>query len=268
MTDQLTATEPVLYELCGAVALLTLNRPERLNAWSNDLEDRYFELLDRIEDDPDVRAVVVTGAGRGFCAGADMDDLDLVGSADLELTLARPRPQSFPLSVRKPMIAALNGAAAGLGLVQALYCDIRFATPTAKLTTAFALRGLIAEHGISWILPRLVGQANALDLLLSGRVVRGEEALAMGLVNRLVAPEALVDEAVEYARSLADASSPVAMATIKQQVQRHMDSTLAHAIAESDALMRQSFEWPDVREGVSSYLEGRPPAFPSLPARS
>lgn len=268
MTDQLTATEPVLYEHRGAVALLTLNRPERLNAWSNDLEDRYFELLDRIEDDPDVRAVVVTGAGRGFCAGADMQDLDLAGTPDLKVALARPRPRSFPMTVRKPMIAALNGAAAGLGLVEALYCDIRFATPTAKLTTAFAQRGLIAEYGISWILPRLVGQANALDLLLSGRVVQGEEAVTMGLVNRLVTPEALVEEAVAYAQSLADASSPLSMATIKQQVQRHMDSTLAEAVADSDALMRESFEWPDVREGVSSYLERRPPAFAPLPARS
>lgn len=268
MADQLTATEPVLYELRGAVALLTLNRPDRLNAWSNDLEDRYFELLDRVEDDPDVRAVVVTGAGRGFCAGADMDDLDLAGTTDLQTVLARPRPRSFPLTVRKPMIAALNGAAAGLGLVEALYCDIRFATPTAKLTTSFALRGLIAEYGISWILPRLVGQANALDLLLSGRVVQGEEALAMGLVNRLVASEGLVAEAVAYGQRLAEASSPASMATIKRQVQRHLDVTLDEAIAESDALMHQSFEWPDVREGVTSYLERRPPAFPPLPARS
>lgn len=261
-------TEPVLYELRGAVALLTLNRPDRLNAWSNDLEDRYFALLDQVEDDPDVRAIVVTGAGRGFCAGADMDDLDLAGTADLQEVLARPRPRSFPLSVRKPMIAALNGAAAGLGLVEALYCDIRFATPKAKLTTSFALRGLIAEYGISWLLPRLVGQANALDLLLSGRVVQGEEALAMGLVNRLVEADALVHEAVAYAQRLADTASPMAMATIKGQVQRHMDATFSEAVADSDALMRASFTWPDVREGVNSYLEGRPPAFPALPTRT
>lgn len=268
MADQLPATEPVLYELRGAVALLTLNRPDRLNTWSNDLEDRYFELLDQIEDDPEVRAVVVTGAGRGFCAGADMDDLDLAGTADLKATLARPRPRSFPLTVRKPLIAALNGAAAGLGLVEALYCDIRFATPAAKLTTAFALRGLIAEYGISWILPRLVGQANALDLLLSGRVVQGEEALAMGLVNRLVEPDALVDAAVAYAQNLADVASPASMAAIKRQVRRHMDATFDEAVAESDDLMRASFEWPDVREGVNSYLERRPPAFPPLATRS
>jgi len=268
MADQTPATEPVLYELRGQVALLTLNRPDRLNTWSNDLEDRYFELLDRIEDDPEVRAVVVTGAGRGFCAGADMDDLDLAGTEGLQATLVRPRPRSFPLTVRKPMIAALNGAAAGLGLVEALYCDLRFATPTAKLTTAFALRGLVAEYGISWILPRLVGQANALDLLLSGRVVQGEEALAMGLVNRLIAPEALVDEAVAYAQNLAEVASPASMATIKRQVQRHMDATFGEAVAESDALMRESFEWPDVREGVNSYLERRPPSFPPLATRS
>ncbi len=268
MTDHLVATETVLYERRGAVALLTLNRPDRLNAWSNELEDRYFALLDRIEDDPDVRAIVVTGAGRGFCAGADMGDLELAGNADRDVTAPRPRPRAFPMTVRKPMIAALNGAAAGLGLVEALYCDVRFATPTAKLTTAFALRGLIAEYGISWILPRLVGQAHALDLLLSGRVVQGEEALAMGLINRIVAPDALVDEAVRYAQRLAETASPRSMAEIKQQVQRHMDATFADAVAESDLLMRESFDWPDLHEGVASYLEGRPPAFPSLPARS
>jgi enoyl-CoA hydratase/carnithine racemase len=268
MPEPTTATEPVLAERRGAVLLLTLNRPDRLNAWNNELEDRYFALLDEAEADPEVRAIVVTGAGRGFCAGADMDDLQQAGNGEELSVVQRPRPRAFPLTVRKPLIAAINGAAAGLGLVEALYCDIRFATPTAKFTTAFVLRGLIAEYGMSWILPRLVGQANALDLLLSGRVVQGEEALAMGLVNRIVAADRLVDEAVAYAEGLAATSSPRSMAAIKDQVHRHMDTTLEQAIVESDALMLQSFTWPDVQEGVASYLEQRPPAFPPLPARS
>ncbi len=270
MTDSLAppTTDTVLAERRGAVLVLTLNRPDRLNAWNNELEDRYFELLDEAENDGDVRAIVVTGAGRCFCAGADMDDLQQVGDGQEVKVVQRPRPRAFPLTIRKPMIAAVNGAAAGLGLVEALYCDIRFATPKAKFTTAFVRRGLIAEYGMSWMLPRLVGTSNALDLLLSGRVVQGEEALRMGLVSRLVEPDALLDEAVAYAQDLAANCSPQSMAAIKNQVQRHQDRTLEQAIEESDALMLESFTWPDVAEGVSSYLEQRPPAFPSLPARS
>lgn len=270
MTDSLAppTTDTVLAQRRGAVLVLTLNRPDRLNAWNNALEDRYFELLDEAENDGDVRAIVVTGAGRGFSAGADMDDLKTVGNVDEVQAVVRPRPRAFPLTIRKPMIAAVNGAAAGLGLVEALYCDVRFATPKAKFTTAFVRRGLIAEYGMSWILPRLVGTSNALDLLLSGRVIQGEEALAMGLVNRLCDPASLLDDAVAYAGDLATNCSPRSMAEIKRQVQRHQDTTLDQAIEESDALMHQSFTWPDAPEGVASYLEQRPPAFPSLPARS
>src|SRR4029077_6148550 len=170
------------------VALLTLNRPQRLNAWTDEMEHLYFALLDECAASEQVRVIVLTGAGRGFCAGADMQQLqDLSGGTlDEERRKAR-RPQSFPLSVPKPIIAAINGACAGIGLVQALMCDIRFGADGAKLTTAFARRGLVAEHGISWILPRLIGPARALDLLLSGRVVYAEEAAALGLLNRVVA---------------------------------------------------------------------------------
>jgi enoyl-CoA hydratase/carnithine racemase len=141
---------------------------------------------------PEVRAIVLTGAGRGFCAGADMDILS--GSEDSAIE-ARSRPRNLPMTLRKPLIGAINGAAAGLGLVEALYCDYRFCVPGAKLTTAFVRRGLIAEYGSAWLLPRLVGTSRALDLLMSGRVVLGPEAQAIGLVDQLVEPEALVDEA-------------------------------------------------------------------------
>ncbi len=264
-----STTDPVLAERRGGVLVLTLNRPDRLNAWNDALEARYFEHLDAAEDDPDIRAIVVTGAGRGFCAGADMDDLQQAGEADLEAALRnRPRPRTFPMTVRKPMIAAINGAAAGLGLVEALYCDLRFATPEAKLTTAFVRRGLIAEYGCSWILPRLVGPSAALDLLLSGRVVRGEEALRIGLVDRLVEAERVVDAAVEYAADLAANCSPASMASIKAQVQADLDRPFADAVAAADELMLESFTRPDVTEGVASYVEQRPPAFPSLSPRS
>jgi enoyl-CoA hydratase/carnithine racemase len=264
------ATDLVLAERRGPVLLLALNRPDRLNSWTDALEERYFARLDEAEDDPDVRAIVVTGAGRGFCAGADLSDLELgattEGAADAALR-HRPRARTFPLTVRKPMIAAINGAAAGLGLVEALYCDLRFATSEAKLTTAFVRRGLVAEYGMAWILPRLVGPGRALDLLLSGRIVLGEEALRLGLVDRLYDRDRLVDEAVAYAADLAVNCSPWSMATIKAQVQADLDRSFAEAVAAADELMLSSFDHPDVEEGVRSYLEGRAPAFPGLEPR-
>jgi len=254
----------VLAERREAVLILTFNRPERLNAWNDELQARYFALLAAADADPEVRAIVVTGAGRGFCAGADMNDLQSVGDGNEPPESSQSRSHGFPLTVRKPMIAAINGAAAGVGLVEALYCDIRFAAPRAKLTTAFARRGLIAEYGSAWILPRLIGPSRALDLLLSGRVILAEDALPIGLVDRLVEPAELVDAAVAFADELATHSSPASMSVIKAQVQRAMDSDFATSVAEADALMLHSFRQPDVAEGVASYLERRPPAFAPL----
>lgn len=267
MTQPSPAQQPadvVLAERRGPVLLLILNRPDTLNAWNNALEDRYFDLLDQADADPDVRAIVVTGAGRGFCSGADMNDLQQVDRLDENGLPMRSRPKSHPLSVRKPLIAAINGAAAGLGLVEALFCDVRFAAAGAKLTTSFARRGLIAEYGAAWLLPRLVGQSRALDLLVSGRVVRAEEGLQMGLVDHVVDRDQVVDAAVAYAQDLATHCSPWAMSTIKRQVYASMETSLAEASTEADRLMQVSLLGPDVREGVLSYLEGRPPAFPGL----
>ena len=181
-------SETVLMSVEEGVATITLNRPERLNAWTAEMGVAYFDALQACDDSAEVRAILVTGAGRGFCAGADMQDLQALGDGDLDgvEVVSDDRPQTFPTTISKPIVAAINGACAGLGLVQALMCDLRFAAADAKLTTAFSRRGLVAEHGISWILPRLVGPANALDLLLSGRVVLGEEAAGLGLVNRAV----------------------------------------------------------------------------------
>jgi enoyl-CoA hydratase/carnithine racemase len=270
-TEPASSTDLVPAERRGPVLVLTLNRPERLNAWTDELEERYFARLDEAEDDPEVRAIVVTGAGRGFCAGADMGDLERGaeedGAAEAAL-LGRARPRTFPLTVRKPMIAAINGAAAGLGLVEALYCDVRFATPGAKLTTTFARRGLVAEYGSSWLLPRIVGYSTALDLLLSGRVVLGEEALRLGLVDRLSEPDRLLEDAVAYAHELATASSPWSMATIKAQVQADLTRGFADAVVDAEGLMLASFLRPDVQEGVRSHLERRAPEFPPLDPRS
>jgi enoyl-CoA hydratase/carnithine racemase len=195
-----------------------------------------------------------------------MEELSQIGNGTVT-PQARPRPRSFPLTVRKPLIAAVNGAAAGLGFVEALYCDLRFCVPEAKLTTAFARRGLIAEYGLAWLLPRLVGTSRALDLLMSARVVLGEEAYRIGLVDRLVEPERLVDEAVAYASELAEHSAPASMAIMKEQVRRAWEVDFATAAGEADRLMVESFSRPDLREGVASYLEKRAPEFAPLGPR-
>jgi enoyl-CoA hydratase/carnithine racemase len=257
------ATEVVQRRVEDGVAVLTLNRPERLNAWVPAMQRRYFDLLQEAADEPSVRVIVVTGAGRGFCAGADMESLQAVGQ-DSAPEERDDRPQTFPLTIPKPIIAAINGPAAGLGLVMALLCDLRFAAAGAKLTTAFVRRGLIAEHGISWILPRLVGPARALDLLFSGRVVLAEEAERLGLVNAVHPPEELLDRTLDYARELATWSSPTSMAVMKRQVYAHLDADCGPALEESNALMLESFGRADFREGVASFVEGRPPAFEGL----
>ena len=258
--------EVVQIRMDDGVALLTLNRPERLNAWTQEMEEAYFDLLADCGERDDVRAIVVTGAGRGFCAGADMDALQSIGDEGIDPAERdrERRPQAFPLSVPKPVVAAINGPVAGIGLVQALMCDIRFAAEDAKITTAFARRGLVAEHGISWMLPRLIGPARALDLLLSGRVVLAEEAAELGLVNRVLAPDALLDETLAYARELATYCSPASMAAMKRQVYGDLERGLAESVADANRLMLESFSQPDFAEGVASFVERREPRFAPL----
>ena len=176
-------SEPVLYQVLDTgVAVLTLNRPERMNGWGGGLATTFYLRLDDAEADPDVRAIVVTGTGRAFCAGADMGDLTSISAATVDAAaetdvgkLVGARHPHFATTMSKPVIAAINGACAGMGMTMALMCDVRFAADGAKFTTSFARRGLIAEYGISWILPRIVGQGVALDLLLSGRVFLADE---------------------------------------------------------------------------------------------
>lgn len=264
---QATSEQLVLTERRGAVLLVTLNRPERLNAWTNELEDQYFDTLEAAEADHDVRAIVVTGAGRGFCAGADLQDLSGVPDAD-DAEIDRARPRYLPLAVRKPLVAAVNGPAVGLGFVEALYCDVRFASPEASFATKFSRLGLVAEYGVSWLLPRVVGRSRALDLLLSGRRVSGEEAHQIGLVDHLAPAERLLDTAVAYATDLATGCSPWAMATIKEQVALDAETGFVAAADRADDLMRESFRGPDIVEGLASFGERRPPAFQPLQLQS
>ena len=250
------------YAVEDSVATITLDRPDRHNAWTSEMGEQYFDHLERAAADPDVRAIVVTGTGRTFCPGLDMGAM-ATAAASGEAP-RRSRPQTFPLGIPKPIVAAINGACAGIGLSLALMCDIRFAAAGAKLTTAFARRGLVAEHGTSWVLPRLVGTGRALDLLLSARVVLAEEARELGLVNFVVPQEQVLVAAQEYARDLARNVSPTSMSVIKRQVLRHVDLTLDEAMLESNALMAESLRRPDLAEGVASFVERRPPRFEPL----
>ncbi|HEX6489236.1 MAG TPA: enoyl-CoA hydratase [Candidatus Dormibacteraeota bacterium] len=252
--------ETVLYAQDGPIATLTLNRPDRLNAWTPEMGSLYFDLLDRAAEDPDVRVIVVTGTGRAFCAGADMEVLRAIGVGEEERS-RDVRRQTYTLSIPKPVIAMINGPVAGIGLIMALMCDIRFAATGAKVTTAFARRGLIAEHGVSWLLPRLLGPARALDLLLSGRTFLTDEAATLGLVNRVFEPEALAEETYAYARDIAENCSPRSLSVIKREVWSHLDKDLPDALEEASNLMVESMKHDDFREGVASYMEKRPPRF-------
>ncbi len=244
------------------VATFTLNRPERRNAWTAAMENRYFDVLAAADTDPAVRVGVLTGAGTSFCPGFDMGRLDEV--AGREVNIADRRPQYAPRLFRKPLIAAINGACAGLGLTQALMCDVRFAARGARFSTAFARRGLGAEYGTSWVLPRYVGVGAALDLLLSSRVFEADEAKELGLVNRVTEPAEVLATAREYARDLARNCSPAAMAVIRHQVLADLDASFEDACRRSYAVMEVLNSGADFREGVDSFVQKRPPAFRPL----
>ena len=249
----------VIVEIDADVAIVTLNRPERLNAWSASMESEYFDALDRLAADERVRAIVVIGAGRGFCAGVDMEDLD--GIAEDGAVMVSDRPKIYPMGIPKPIIAAVNGACAGIGLVQALVADVRFASHDARFRTAFSPLGLVAEHGSSWLLTKHIGLGRATDLLMSSRKFTAEEALAIGLVSRVVPGDQLLEAAVEYAHDLATNISPTAMAAIKRQVYTHASLELAEALRRADEDTELSLTQPDFHEGIRSFVEKRTPAF-------
>jgi enoyl-CoA hydratase/carnithine racemase len=254
----------VLYDEDDGVAIITLNRPERLNSWTGELGTAYFNALDRAATSESVRAIVVTGAGRGFCSGADMDMLQGIGDRGGEgesRAELRDERHDYALTIPKPVIAAINGACAGLGFVHAMMCDIRFAAEGAKFTSAFARRGLIAEHGLSYMLPRAVGPSNALDILMSGRVFLSDEAKELGVVSRVYSPDELLGATVEYARDLGRYSAPWSMAQMKHQVWNQLDLGRTDALEESNSLMRQSLRRTDFKEGVQSFVERRDPNF-------
>jgi enoyl-CoA hydratase/carnithine racemase len=254
----------VHYDVADGVATITLHNPDRKNAWSLAMEHQYFARLDAAARAADVRAIVVTGAGRAFCPGMDMAALEqTAASGGLDRT--GRRPMHYALSIPKPMIAAINGACAGIGLIQALYCDLRFAARGARMSTSFTRRGLGAEYGTSWMLPRLVGLERALDLLLSGRTFDAEEAHAMGLVGRLCDAAEVLREAQAYAADLARFSSPRAMAAVRYQVYADLGQDFDASWNRTLSIMQRMNAHPDFAEGVASFTERRDPDFESLP---
>jgi enoyl-CoA hydratase/carnithine racemase len=273
------AYEDILYSVNDGVAVVTLNRPDRLNAWRAEMDRDVRAAMKAASLDNSVRVIVLTGAGRGFCAGADMGMLQTIqneaattgrresrtGSSREPFDAAaredfRKEYSWFP-SVPKPILGAINGACAGLGMVLALYTDIRFASDTAKFTTAFSRRGLVAEHGISWLLPRIAGFANAADLLYSARVVSATEAKEMGVVSRVIPAASFMDEVMAYARMLAKEVSPRSLREMKREIWNAQLQGLGEAIEAANADMPASFQSEDFKEGVAHFMEKRPAAF-------
>lgn len=293
----------------GAVEIVRLNRPHRLNAWTDRMGAEYRWALERADADPDVRVIVVTGAGRGFCAGADLQALD--GLADSGTYPAAPdratptggvatgvdaptgaersspapgtdaadtsasstgaaradfdHPHTWPLGLRKPVIAAVNGPAAGVGFVLMCFTDIRFAAAGAKLTTSFARLGLPAEHGVTWMLSRLIGPARAADLLFSSRIVLAEEAAEMGLVNRVLPPDELLPFVLDYARTMAAEVAPSSLAMMKRQIYADLLGSLDEAAGFAYREMVRMVGEADFAEGVAAFQAKRPPKFHPLP---
>lgn len=263
----------------GGVAVVTLSRPERMNAWTGRMHTEYRAVFAHLEADPTVRAVVVTGEGRAFCAGADTAALDghvAAGGYDPGTPPDLPDPGhgvrseydhlfAWHFGLRFPVVAAVNGPAAGVGLVLACFCDLRFAAEGAKLTTSAPRLGLPAEYGLSWILPRLVGIGYAADLLISSRVILAPEALAMGLVNRVLPAHDVMPAALEWAHGVATEVSPASVALAKAQLYADLHGDVGTAVARSERLLRETVAGDDYREGVRAWLAKRPPGFADLP---
>ena len=268
--------EQIRYEVADPMATITLNRPGALNAWTTRMGAEVKHAVAQAEADKSVVAIVLTGEGRGFCAGADLNDLKGISEgerdagvpAELEADPGDPAmggdfrgTYTYLLSVRKPVIAAINGAVAGMAVPISLACDLRFASEKALFTLAFSKRGLIAEWGSAWLLPRLIGPSAALDLLFSSRRVGAEEALRLGLVNRVLPHDELILAVRSYVEELASGCSPASLAVMKRQVWQQLSQPLGPSEKEAIRLMVESFDRPDFREGVMSFMEKRPPKF-------
>ena len=267
------AYEQITYEVSNLVATITLNRPDKLNAWTRQMEAEITSAIQSAASDDSVRAIILTGAGKGFCAGADLSLLSTMatsnGAAATNLTIEGPpeAPAEFRykhawlLSVPKPIIAAIHGPCVGLGFVVSLYCDLRFAAENARFSMIFSKRGLVAEYGLAWMLPRLVGLGNAIELAFTSKMIDANEALRIGLVNRVMPEENFLARVHEAAHELAATVSPRSMAVMKRQIYQALDQNLGESFAQAIEEMRASMAAEDFREGIAHFLEKRPPAF-------
>jgi enoyl-CoA hydratase/carnithine racemase len=272
--------QEIEYAVTDRVATITLNRPEKLNALTKLMEEELFEAMTRANNDSEVRVIILTGAGKGFCSGADISLLQSITSEDFQNTPPETifqkyvpnrevgdhqkdfqRCWSYFPSIEKPIIAAINGPAVGLGFILTLFCDIRFSAENARFSTAFSKRGLIAEHGISWILPRLAGISNALDLLFSARMISASEAQSMNLTSRTFSSETLLEEVQSYANDLAQNVSPRSLRLMKREVYKAQLQSLDEAIDDANRDMLDSFSCDDFKEGVAHFVEKRPARF-------
>ena len=261
MSDQL-----VLRDDHDGVTVLTLNRPERRNAWTVAMQGAYYALLQECVEDPSVRCIVVTGSGTTFCPGADTNELQVyTQTGDFNPDMAKiAQPDWYPMTVSKPMIAAINGAAAGFGLVQTMMCDIRIAVPGARMSTAFARRGLPALHSASYLLPRLIGMSRAAELLVSGRTFTTDEAAEIGLIHRIVPAENFMSEVLAYAADVAVNCSPASVNNIKEQLRNSYEQTFIESVHDAEGREHTALASVDFYEGVMSFVERRPPAFAPL----
>lgn len=262
--------ESILYEVKDRIATVTINRPDQMNTWNDTVATEVYDAMQTAGADKNVRVIIFTGAGKAFCAGGDINSF---GGDPKKLMTKLPRPFdmraradwqsrcSYYPAIPKPVIAMLNGATVGIGLIHALFCDIRFAAEDATITTAFARRGLTAEYGMAWILEHHVGQAHALDLLLSARKIKGREAERMGLVNRAITADKLVEETYAYARDMAENCSPRSMRVMKQQMWEVPFQTPHEAIMAAGLDMVEANQCPDYKEGIASFMEKRKPNF-------
>jgi enoyl-CoA hydratase/carnithine racemase len=259
----------IQYEIMGRVGLIRLNRPQTLNALTYPMLADIRRLAGEAEKDPEVSAIAFIGEGRGFCSGVDAEVLRQTTEAGQSRRSSGagdgradpPGVFSYLPMISKPVIAAVNGVAAGAGFVLAMMSDLRFASEAASFTTIFSKRGLIAEHGTSWVLPRLVGPSRALDLLWSSRRIDAGEAHRIGLVDRVVPADELLSEVVRYVDELATQVSPGAIAVIKSQVYRHLSDAMAPSLADADRLTQAQLKHPDAREGAMALIERRAPNF-------
>src|SRR2546425_7877859 len=256
----------LLYEVKDAIATLTLNRPERLNGLGGTLRDDLYAAVLRASQDADVRVILMTGAGKGFCAGGDVKAMnevqegrparpleDKVGPLRDRVLLAMP-------DAPKPVIAAVNGAAAGAGMNLALGCDMRLASTAAKFTQAFVKRGLPPDWGGTYFLPRLVGMAKACELIFTGEIIDAQEALRLGIVNAVYAPEELMPAAYELARKIAS-GPPVAIRLAKRALYHSEETDLRGALEFETVAQNVCSETEDAREGIRAFVEKRAPSF-------